>query len=710
MTNIITVVTDNVSEIVTETTGASVLYRATGSRGPEGPQGETGPQGIQGETGPQGPQGETGPQGPQGIQGIQGIKGDTGATGATGATGPQGPQGIQGETGAQGPQGIQGEIGPQGPQGIQGETGAPLTVKGAVLYASLPIGALAGDLYIVTDSGEGYSAGDGFASDGNGTWTNVGAVRGPTGPQGPQGETGPQGIQGETGLQGPQGIQGEVGPQGIQGETGPQGPQGIQGEIGPQGVQGIQGETGLQGPQGIQGETGPQGPQGIQGEIGPQGPQGIQGETGPQGPQGLQGIQGETGDPGLSTDAGNVLSLGEDDLLFYAGPPLAVPVGEVSATDGLLSDDDKAKLNEFDLHGFNGRTGSSLSFAGTVLTLAVPTSQVVFINGVRYELTDDLTIDLGETPDFGKHHIVAQDDGEGGLELAEHAGAWSITDVTSTPVAIVYWNGSAGAVQDERHGHKRNLLLHAYLHSTVGARIENDGSFTQTRPSASNDGQIELSEGSLWDEDIENEISTAQGKLCRIWYETASNVWTWVNGTDNSGYDRPFLWSGSYVQFPETDNSYTLANGANNNYVPVWVYASNDVDRPVYVVVPSLAAAYSTIANARASVPPVLPFAAEVKLLYRFIYRGDGEYQESTDYRTASSLPSGGVSAPVAASVSFAPAGTIASTNVQAALEELDAEKTITSSESTVSALKIAVVTALPGSPDSSTLYFVTES
>ena len=72
MTNIITVVTDNVSEIVTETAGASVLYRATGSRGPEGPQGETGPQGIQGI------QGETGPQGPQGIQGIQGETGDPG--------------------------------------------------------------------------------------------------------------------------------------------------------------------------------------------------------------------------------------------------------------------------------------------------------------------------------------------------------------------------------------------------------------------------------------------------------------------------------------------------------------------------------------------------------------------------------------------------------------------------------------------------------
>ena len=328
-------------------------------------------------------------------------------------------------------------------------------------------------------------------------------------------------------------------------------------------------------------------------------------------------------------------------------------------------------------HGFEGRSGSSLSMTGTVLTLSVPSSQVVWLDGVRYALTSDLTIDLGASPAVGNHFVVAQDDGNGALELSASQSAWSITNTSYTPCALIYWNGTAGAVMEERHGHDRNLAQHAYLHSTRGAAIENDGSFAQTRPTTTYDAQIELVAGSLWDEDIENLISTAQGKLCRHWYETASNTWTWVNGTDNGGYDQPFLWNSgtSRVQFPESDNSYALADAGPSAFVPVWVYASNDVTRPIYVVTPALTAAYNTLGTARAETAPVLPFAPKLKLLYRWIIRGDGQYQEAADYRTSSSLPGGGVTAPTAASVSFNPSGDLAATNVQAALEELDTEK-----------------------------------
>lgn len=336
-------------------------------------------------------------------------------------------------------------------------------------------------------------------------------------------------------------------------------------------------------------------------------------------------------------------------------------------------------------HGFEGRTGSSLSIADAILFLAVPTAQSVWLNGTEYALTEGLSLDLGETPADGAHYIVAQDDGAGALELAELPGAWSITETSYTPVAYVYWQGGGGAVMDERHGHSRNLEQHAYLHHTVGARIQNDGSFAQTRPTTANDGHIELVAGSLWDEDIENEITTAQGKLVRNWYETASGVWTWGNGADNTGYDRPYIWNSgtSLLRYPSTASAYALTDCASNRFIAVWVYASNDVDRPIYVVTPALAATYTTVANARAALAPVLPFAPELKLLYRWIYRGDGEYQEAADYRTASSLPSGGVSAPVAASVTFSPAGRIAATNVQAAIEELDSDLSLATLQAT---------------------------
>ena len=64
-----------------------------------------------------------------------------------------------------------------------------------------------------------------------------------------------------------------------------------------------------------------------------------------------------------------------------------------------------------------------------------------------------------------------------------------------------------------------------------------------------------------------------------------------------------------------------------------------------------------------------------MKLIYKFIYRGDGEFQESVDFRSSSPVPGGGVSTMAAVSVSFVPAGNIAASNVQIAIEELDAEK-----------------------------------
>ena len=86
---------------------------------------------------------------------------------------------------------------------------------------------------------------------------NVG-LRGPIGPQGPQGATGPQG---------PAGATGATGPQGPAGATGPQGPVGATGAIGPQGPAGATGATGTQGPVGATGATGPQGPAGTSDAI-----------------------------------------------------------------------------------------------------------------------------------------------------------------------------------------------------------------------------------------------------------------------------------------------------------------------------------------------------------------------------------------------------------------------------------------------------------
>jgi len=129
--------------------------------------------------GPQGPKGDTGDPGPSGPIGP---KGDTGLTGATGATGSQGPQGLKGD---------QGDVGPAGPTG---STGADSTVPGPAGPQGLqgPVGPV-------------------------GPASTVPGPTGATGPEGPEGDQGPIGP--ASTVPGPQGPEGPAGPTGATGGT-----------------------------------------------------------------------------------------------------------------------------------------------------------------------------------------------------------------------------------------------------------------------------------------------------------------------------------------------------------------------------------------------------------------------------------------------------------------------------------------------------------
>lgn len=221
-----------------------------------------GPQGIQGIQGIIGPVGNNGLNGANGTNGLQGTTGAQGAVGTQGIQGTYGMQGVQGITGNQGLQGLQSA---QGVQGFQGLSGNSVAVKGTVASpGNLPGSSLIGDIYIMSQSGTGYSMGDGYVFSAGNIWINIGQFRGSQGLQGLTGAgiTGATGTQGATGIQG---IQGRLGNQGIQGTQGPQSTQGTQGILGIQGSLGLQG---IQGRQGIQGILGMQGVQGIQGIVG----------------------------------------------------------------------------------------------------------------------------------------------------------------------------------------------------------------------------------------------------------------------------------------------------------------------------------------------------------------------------------------------------------------------------------------------------------
>lgn len=105
--------------------------------------------------------------------------------------------------------GSQGPTGAAGAQGAAGADGTSITIQGTKnTVGDLPSSGSVGDLWIISQTGGGATAGDGYVWTDGGAWLNIGPIRGP---QGIQGAQGPQGIQGIQGAQGAQGIQGAAG-------------------------------------------------------------------------------------------------------------------------------------------------------------------------------------------------------------------------------------------------------------------------------------------------------------------------------------------------------------------------------------------------------------------------------------------------------------------------------------------------------------------
>jgi len=223
-----------------------------------------------------------------------------------------GAKGDKGDPGVQGPAGPEGPEGPQGPIGNDGTTTVIVGEFGQVKRPSdLPVdGFIPADwdgpgrpatphnmkigqaLYYNGPPADGYETGSLAVFVGNADpsgWLYGGNMRGPTGPQGPQGGVGPEGPQGP---QGDPGNDGAVGPKGDPGDTGPQGPQGNPGQ-----------DSTVPGP------TGPEGPQG------PEGPEGPKGEDstvpGPQGPEGPEGPAGQAATTGVKYDWFTLASPGD---------------------------------------------------------------------------------------------------------------------------------------------------------------------------------------------------------------------------------------------------------------------------------------------------------------------------------------------------------------------------------------------------------------
>ncbi len=322
-------------------------------------------------------------------------------------------------------------------------------------------------------------------------------------------------------------------------------------------------------------------------------------------------------------------------------------------------------LGKSNLHGIESSGTLAFSNATHEVTLASATywykGEKVVVTSLVCDL--DLTTDRdnsSNTLSTNKEYFIYFKDTTGKLYWSD--SSWNFKE--NVFVCTVFWNGSAGAVQNERHNHTRDLDWHEWAHDTVGLRYQ--GGSDKTNPTTTNDALLQIETGSYHDEDLD--FATGKCTTMRGWYQVSAGVYTFGD------YALPYIGTTGQPQYLRTSD-YSLRNVGASNFACYWVYASNDIDRHIYIIPTQAAADYTTLPLARAETAPSLAnfnINPDYKIIYRFIYKGDGNFQESADYRSSSPLPSGGTPSVSAGAVSYVPSGNpLIATNVQGALDAL---------------------------------------
>lgn len=342
-------------------------------------------------------------------------------------------------------------------------------------------------------------------------------------------------------------------------------------------------------------------------------------------------------------------------------------------------------------HGFVNRTDSTLVWTNTSpdRTLTITGTFVYYYQGTKITVSGSPAAQITNTPGLWFIYFNSA-----GVLTAAQGSVPSFE--TTVIVCTIWWNGTAGIVQDERHSYNRDRDWHLNAHLTIGARYENDGGLALVASGTGAAASFSTTAGYIWDEDIRFRVvassSFTEVNKGRIWYQTGATTYTFVTAPSAI----PFYWLSNKVKYVNAAGPYALADVDSNRYVNVWVYGTTDINQPVYFLLETIATAttgYNSASTARNVAPPNLVglgLAPEMKLLYRIVVKGDGAVQTAVaadDYRLTSSLPAGGLTVPAASGVSFAPAGTIGATNVQAAIEEMSAEAVQKSGDTMTGAL-----------------------
>lgn len=301
--------------------------------------------------------------------------------------------------------------------------------------------------------------------------------------------------------------------------------------------------------------------------------------------------------------------------LAMAYVALAVEVGELDLKTPLsITETEGGKV----FNGYGSTAASlSLSMSSDSVKLTPVSSYDVWSGGVKYAQTVSLYKDLSAVADNTMSFIYFDANGA----LQNSTTPWTIT-AGGAPIATVFKSSGAYAIGRETHAYDRDLEWHSWAHQNFGA------AYTSGLTATFGNTSLSVTSGAIYDEDLRFDITT-QLDSPRIFYRDGASSMEFHPSTK-----LPYPTSDG-TRLAYDNNSGTPAAVDTNKYACVYLFASSDIDYPLYIVAGQNM--HTTIAAARAEAFPTITMStAEWKLLYRAIYKGGAAaptYQEAADYR-----------------------------------------------------------------------------
>ena len=294
----------------------------------------------------------------------------------------------------------------------------------------------------------------------------------------------------------------------------------------------------------------------------------------------------------------------------------------------------------WDINTVQSQITLSFDDASRTLTVTPSTTVYYFIKNKRYTFAAADTVQIDDTE--GLWFIYFN-----GSTLTASQTHWEIQLGDVCMVSLINWDATnnKGFVGWECHGFDMSPSTHERMHDCDGARYdaEDAGLVISDGVSA---GQVVVTEGDIWDEDIEINIVSGTGgglfeqdladpaKIPVLWRDGANGNWRKLTATSFPYYDNATVDNVYYNQF--TGGAWQRTELGGGKYVNYWAYATHNIAEPIISIMGQTV--HNTQALAEDEVLSELDLGTlhtpEMKVLYKLTIAAAGTIASYQDFRT----------------------------------------------------------------------------